>query len=192
MRNQSSNSVCNPDREGSVDSLPRRTVRPLRLPHKAGHSFVLARGFSLIEMVLVLGIILIVTTIALPVARSSMASYQLHASVSSVSGVIQSTRYQAISQGYPFQVVFDKNAGTYQLKSNPALDGVFVNVPGSGAIPIGNTSTTLGANATLQFSPGGSVKPIPAGTMTLVLTGAGRTGTVTVSNYGNVNVVYAP
>jgi prepilin-type N-terminal cleavage/methylation domain-containing protein len=191
MRNQSSSSFCNPDREGSADSLPRRGVRPILPRPQAGHTFVAARGFSLIEMVLVLGVILIASAVALPVVRSSMASYQLHASVSAVSSVIQSTRYQAISQSFPFQVVFDKNAGTYQLKSDQAGVGVFVNVPGSGAVPIGHTSTTLGADATLQFSPGGSVKAT-AGTMILVVTGSGRTGTITVSNYGNVNVVYAP
>jgi len=146
-------------------------------------------GFSLIETVLVLSVILVVTSFALPVAQSAMANYRLRTTVSTLSGVIQSTRYQAISQGYPFQVVFDKTAGTYQLKSNPALDGVFANV--GGVVPIGSASTTLGANATLQFSPGGSVKAT-AGTMTLVVTGSGRTGTVTVSNYGNVNVIYAP
>jgi prepilin-type N-terminal cleavage/methylation domain-containing protein len=171
MRNQSSSSFCNPGREGSVDT------------------FVPARGFSLIEMTLVLGVILIASAMALPVVQSSMSSYQLHASASSVSAVIQSARYQAISQGYPFQVIFDKSAGTYQFTSNQLLDGVFVNV--GGAVPFGNTSTTLGAGATLQFSPGGSVKPT-AGTMILILTSSGRTGTITVSNYGNVNVVYAP
>jgi len=177
MRNQKLNSFCNPVREGI-----RRRPQP-------GCILVPDRGFSLIETVLVLGVILVVTAMAVPLVQSSMANYQLHSSVSNVSGAIQSTRYQAISQGYPFQIVFDKTAGTYQLKSNPALDGVFVNV--GGAVPIGSTTTTLGANATLQFSPGGSVKAT-AGTMTLVITGLTKTGTVTVSNYGNVNVVYAP
>ena len=105
-------------------------------------------------------------------------------------GIIQSTRYQAISQGYPFQVVFSTAAGTYQLKSDQDNDGVFVNV--GGAIPFGNSSTTLGdRDATLQFSGGGSVKAT-AGTMVLVLTRSGKTGTITVSNYGNYSIVYAP
>ena len=172
MRNQSSISFCNPDKKQTV------------------HPFVSARGFSMIELMLVLGIILIVSAMAFPVVRSSMANYQLHASASSVTTAIQSARYQAISQGYPFQILFDKNAGTYQFKSDQDGDGVFDNV--QGPIPFGNISNTLGANATLQFSPGGSVKPIPPGTITLVVTGSGRTGTITVSNYGNVNVVYAP
>jgi len=176
MRSQNFNSSCGPIREG---------FRPNLQP---GPVFASDRGFGLIEMVLVVGIILIVTAMALPVAQTSLVNYRLRASVATVSGVIQSTRYQAISQGYPFQIVFDKTAGTYQLKSNPALDGVFANV--GGVVPFGNSSVTLGANATLQFSPGGSVKAT-AGTTTFVLTVSGKTGTITVSNYGNVNVTYA-
>jgi len=143
----------------------------------------------LIEILVVLAIALIVSAMALPVVQSAMANYQLQSAVSSVSGIIQSTRYQAISQGYPFQVVFSSSAGTYQLTSSVSNNGVFTNV--GGAVPFGNTSVTLGANATLQFSGGGTVKPI-AGTQTLVLTRAGKTGTITVSNYGNVNIVYGP
>jgi Tfp pilus assembly major pilin PilA len=189
VRNGSSISACNPDRESSVNGLPRRRVRPLGPHHKAGHTSVPVRGFTVIELLVVLGTVLIVTAMAIPQVQSSMANYQLRASVSTVSGAIQSTRYQAISQGNPFQIVFDKNAGTYQLKSYQ--NGVFVFV--CCAVPIGNTSTTLGSDATLQFSGGGSVKPIPTpGPMILVLTRSGRTGTITVSNYGNVNIVYGP
>ncbi len=149
------------------------------------------RGFSLLELMVVLSIMVVVMAMALPIVQSSMANYQLQSAVSSVTGVIQSTRYRAISQGYPFQLVFSHAAGTYGLKSSPTNNGVFTNVAGWGPVPFGNTSTTLGADATLQFSGGGSVKAT-TGTMTLVLTRSGRTGTITVSNYGNVNVVYSP
>lgn len=172
-----------------MNSLPKRRVRRTDPQHKTVYTSGPARGFSLLELLVILGIALVVSGMATPIVQSSMANYQLQATVSSVAGVIQSTRYQAISQGYPLQVVFNHSAGTYQLTSSPTNNGVFTNV--GVAIPFGSTSTTLGADATLQFSGGGSVKAT-TGTMTLVLTRSGKTGTITVSNYGNVNVVYGP
>lgn len=160
------------------------------------------RGFTLIELLISLGIMLVVSAFALPRVQSSVANYQLRASASSVAGVIQSTRYLAISQGYPFQVVFSQSAGTYQLKNDPTVTGTFVacappTCSFTGAVPFGTTSATLGADATLQFSGGGSVKsivPVPVGSVIpdLVITRSGRTATITVSNYGNVRVVYGP
>ena len=153
--------------------------------------FALARGFTLIEILVVVAIALVVMGMALPIVQSSTSNYQLRSAVSTVAGAIQSTRYRAISQGYPFQVVLSHSAGTYQLTSSPSNNGVFTTVTGYSAVPFGNPSTTLGADATLQFSGGGSVKAV-AGTMTLVLTRSGRTGTITVSNYGNITTVYGP
>ncbi len=180
---------CNPTREASVNRLPRRSACLIGPRHNAGQTFVPARGFTLIEVSVVLGIGMILSAMAAPLVQSSMASYQLQSAASSLVGVIQFTRYRAISQGYPFQVVFSHVAGTYQLTSSPNNDGTFGNV--GVPVPFGNSLTTLGANATLQFSGGGSVKAT-AGSMTLVLARSGRTGTITVSNYGNVNVVYGP
>jgi prepilin-type N-terminal cleavage/methylation domain-containing protein len=176
------------NRGASVNLLSRRRTRLIGPRHNAGQIFALTRGFTLIELLGVVAIALVVMGMALPIVQSSNSKFQVRAAVSSVAGVIQQTRYQAIAQGYPFQVVFNHSAGTYQITSSPTNNGVFTNV--GGAVPF-SSSTTLGADATLQFSGGGSVKAT-AGTMILVLTRSGKTGTITVSNYGNVNTVYGP
>src|ERR1700674_8593 len=54
------------------------------------------RGFSIIEMVVVVAIVLIVTATSIPLVNSSIKFYQLQSAVASVTGVIRSTRFQAV------------------------------------------------------------------------------------------------
>jgi len=144
-------------------------------------------GFTLVEMMVVVAIGIVVTAIAVPTVSSVMNTYRLRAAVSSVTGAIQSTRYQAISSGYAFQVVLSKANSTIQVQSDPGGTNTFANV--GSAIPLASSSipVVLGANTTLQFRPSGLVQAT-AGSTTLTLTYRGKTETITVSNYGNVKV----
>ena len=55
-------------------------------------------------MALLVGLIL--TAIAIPQVKSAVYSYRLNSAVSMAQWAIQSTRFQALEQGYPYQVVF--------------------------------------------------------------------------------------
>jgi len=146
-----------------------------------------SRGFTLIEMVMVVAIGLVVAAMAVPTVNKAMNTYRLRAAVSSVSGAIQTTRYQAISSGYAYQVVLKKTAGTLQVQSDPGRTGTFANV--GNAIPLTSSSiqVVLNADTTLQFRPSGLVQAT-TGATTLTLTYGSNTETITVSNYGNVKV----
>lgn len=158
----------------------------------SSHGKRLARGFTLLELLTVLGIVTIMCAMAIPLVQPLLANYQLRASVSSVTGAIQATRYQAISSGYPYRIVFSKANSTFQLASDPTASSppVFVNVGSAVPFASGTNSTTLGTDTTLQFGGGGSLTAT-TGSLVLVLTRASnKTGTITVSPYGNINVVY--
>ena len=146
-----------------------------------------AAGFSMIEMLFVVLILLVVSGMAIPLVSNVMGAYRLRAAVASVTGAIQSTRYQAISAGYPYQVVFDKTASTFQIQSDPAISGTFTNV--GNPVPLSGSSypVALGTNTTLRFRPSGVVTAT-AGSTTLTLTHGGKTETIQVSSYGNVKV----
>jgi prepilin-type N-terminal cleavage/methylation domain-containing protein len=146
-----------------------------------------SRGFTLIEMVMVVAIGLVVAAMAVPTVNKVMNTYRLRAAVSSVTGAIQTTRYQAISSGYAYQVVLKKTAGTLQVQSDPGRTGTFANV--GNAIPLTSSSiqVVLNADTTLQFRPSGLVQAT-TGATTLTLTYGSNTETITVSNYGNVKV----
>jgi Tfp pilus assembly protein FimT len=146
-----------------------------------------SHGFTLLEMLLVVAITIVVAAIAVPTFNKVMSTYRLRAAVSSVTGAIQSARYQAISSGYAYQIVLKKTAGTMQVQSDPNRTGTFANV--GNAIPLSSSSivVVLNADTTLQFRPSGLVQAT-TGSTTLTLTYGANTETITVSNYGNVKV----
>jgi prepilin-type N-terminal cleavage/methylation domain-containing protein len=153
-----------------------------------------ARGFSLIELLVVAAILLIMSVMAVPLLNNTISYFRLRGAVSSVTGAIQSTRYQAIFQGCPYQVVFTAATSTYQIKNQCPVGGTFANVcsapltvcpvPLSGSgIPV-----TLNADITMTFSPGGKVSSVTA-PMSLVITYGGKPPeTIAVSSYGSINV----
>lgn len=161
-----------------------------RIPGQDGST----RGFTLLELIFVLLIVIVMTAMAVPLVNNTMSYFRLRGAISSVTGAIQSTRYQAIFQGCPYQVVFTAAANTYQVKNQCPVGGAFVNVcpaplaacpaPLSGS----GTRVALNADITLTFSPGGRVTS-PTVPMQMVITYGGKPPeTITVSSYGSINV----
>jgi Tfp pilus assembly protein FimT len=146
-----------------------------------------SRGFSLIEMVLVGAVAMIMTAIAIPSVASGVRYYRLRGAVATTTWAIQSARYQALEEGYPFQVVFSQANKNYQIQSQPPGNASFSNV--GTVIPLSGSPVDLNQDTTLLFKPNGSVSASVGG-LSMTITYQGKTGTVTVSNYGNVSVVY--
>jgi prepilin-type N-terminal cleavage/methylation domain-containing protein len=55
-------------------------------------------GFSLVELVLSLAVLLIITTIAVPVVVRSLQTYQLNSAASQLAGMLKFTKFDAIRQ----------------------------------------------------------------------------------------------
>jgi len=154
-----------------------------------------ARGFTLLELVFVILIVLVMTAMAAPLVNNTVSFFRLRGAVSSVTGAIQSTRYQAIFQGCPYQIVFTAATSTYQVQSQCPAGGPFVNFcsPATLAVcpkPISGSGTpiTLNADITMTFSPGGKITSATA-PMVMVLTYGGKPPeNITVSSYGSINV----
>ena len=154
------------------------------------------RGFSLLELMFVVLIGLIMTAMAVPLLNNGMTAFRIRGAATAVAGTVQSTRYLAIFNGYPFRLVIDSAAKTYQVQSDQARAGVFTNycVPAAASCPVplmgSGSSVALGADTTFTFSPGGTVQSTTAsgGVTTMVLTYSGKTETITVSSYGNIKV----
>lgn len=144
-------------------------------------------GFTLVEIVITVAILTFLSLIAIPMIRSVFSYYQLRSAVASLTGAIESTRYQAISKGYAYKIVLDKTAGTLQVQSDPTRTATFANV--GGAIPLAGSSVpvVLGQDTALMLRPSGIIQPVVGG-MTMTLTLSGRTETITVASYGNIKV----
>lgn len=121
-------------------------------------------GFSLVELVLSLTVLLIITTLAVPVVLRSLQSYQLNSTASQLSGMLKFTKFEAIRQNLPvscqvrqqgvyWQVWVDSNGNLQPDNAEPQMliGGTFTLLAG-GAVP--NTNSISAA-----LGPGGAGLP---------------------------------
>jgi Tfp pilus assembly protein FimT len=150
------------------------------------HLRVCARGFTLLEITFAVAIGMVVTTLSVPMTRAALKTYHLNTAVAAVTGAIQSSRYQAISHGYHYNISFDPSSQSYQVASKVPPATAFSNV--GTAIPWSPSGdVTVSALTTLEFFPGGTVTAT-TGSTTFSLSNGTTTKTITVSGAGNVNV----
>lgn len=161
-----------------------RSARPSLFAARTRRS--IANGFTMIETAITVSIVMILLAFGVPSMLSTIDSYKLNAAATSASWAIQTTRYQALMKGYPFQLTFSTANNTYQVSSEPPGAAIFSNV--GGAVPITGAPVTISANAQLQFKGNGAVSAVVVGSQTFTITYKGRTKTITVSNYGSVKV----
>ena len=93
-------------RRGGPDGCRSKMIQnakfvPLRLRRSPRN------GFSLVELVLSLAVLLVITTLAVPVVVRSLQTYQLNASASQLAGMLKFAKFDAIRQNthVNFQVV---------------------------------------------------------------------------------------
>jgi Tfp pilus assembly protein FimT len=148
-----------------------------------------ATGFTALELLVAVAIGVIMTAVAVPTLLNTIRNYTLRSAVASFTGAIQTTRYQAIFHGCPYQVAFNKATLTYQVSGQivgpGGCAGAYTNV--GNPIPISGSPVTLDNDVTLQFRPGGAMTAV-IGAPTMLLSYGGQTETITVSTYGNIKV----
>lgn len=160
-------------------------------PRRMRHTFLTQRlrakasGYSLVELIMGLLIGTILTAMAVPQVKTIQDQYRLRGAVASATWAIQSTRFQALMAGYPYQVVLTKSTNSYQIQNLPPGAAAYANV--GGAVPISGSNVSMNQDTTLQFQPNGTITATK-GALNFTLTYSGSTKTITVSNYGNISV----
>lgn len=149
------------------------------------------RGFTLIEVLIAIAIGTVLTAIAVPVITAEVQQLRLSGAVTSATQAIAATRFQAIQNGYPYNITFSPTAFTYQIANEVPPAATFSNV--GSAVPLSGTILTLNATTVLQFNANGTVTCTTCGTgmavngAVMTITYAGHTATISISSVGYVS-----
>ncbi|HLW99578.1 MAG TPA: GspH/FimT family pseudopilin [Candidatus Acidoferrales bacterium] len=160
--------------------------RSSQRPHDSRNARLTGAGFSLLETALTLALVTIMVAFAMPAMFSTADIFRLSAASDAATWAIQTTRYQAIMKGYPFQLTFNSTNNTYQVASEPPGTNSFANV--GSAIPLTSSAVTINPGTVLQFKGNGTVAATAGNVQTFTISFKGRTKTITVSNYGSITV----
>jgi prepilin-type N-terminal cleavage/methylation domain-containing protein len=157
-----------------------------------------ARGFTLLELVVVIAIAMILAGMAVPYISNTLRVYRMRGAVTSITSAISNARYQAIFHGCKTQIVFTASTYTYQISSEqPAYGGqacLTAYSPVTAVLPLMGQGMAINQTVTMTFTPGGAVASTPVmNPISMVVTYPGFTTTVPqetiqVSNYGNITV----
>lgn len=132
------------------------------------------KGFSLIELIIVIAIIAIISTIAVYSWQRYVTNTNLRTAVRDVASDILLYKQRAVSESRQYQITFDSGANTYTIGQWNAGTGVF------DIIQTKSPSTLGSGNAILDTTfVGGAVTFLPRGTL------SGATGSVRLTNSRN-------
>lgn len=145
-------------------------------------------GFSLIELLIGVAIAGVMAAMAIPITSTAMKGYRLTAAIGAATGAIQSTRYQAIMNGYPYQLTFTPSTLSYTVLCEPPGSATYINlVPAVTDIPIARLGdVTINQTVTFTFLANGTISGSPA--MTFTISNGIVTEQIQVSGVGNVSV----
>jgi prepilin-type N-terminal cleavage/methylation domain-containing protein len=147
-------------------------------------------GFSMTEVLVVVALLGIVTTVGVPYLNSYYHAMKLRSGADELATILNSGRYLAIKQNGNVCVAVSSNAAQYLTGVSATCGGGTVYVgPGTksdGSIPLQNTMQLTGATASVVFTNLGGASQ--GGTYTLRNPVDGHTLTVTVSGSGRITI----
>jgi prepilin-type N-terminal cleavage/methylation domain-containing protein len=121
-------------------------------------------GFSLVELVLSLAVLLVITTLAIPVVVRSLQNYQLNSTASQLAGMLKFAKFDAIRQNTKVSCQIKQSGSTWLVwvdsNGNGVRDGAEPEMVITGSdtlLPAGSVPSPSGIISTL--GPGGASLP---------------------------------
>jgi type IV fimbrial biogenesis protein FimT len=155
-------------------------------------------GFTLVEVLITMGIICLMGLIILPQLSGFIANRDLKTAARDIAGQIFEAREMAVAKQRWHQIVFNSGAGTYSVQE--CVDGSLNCANGYSTISTAQiaasnvtmTSLTFGGANILHIQPRGIINPAEAGSYAqpnIILTNArGSTARISVSLTGRASV----
>jgi type II secretion system protein H len=147
------------------------------------------RGFSMIELLVVISIIGIMSVMAYPYAASYVQASKLRAAAEELVAIINGARQLAITRNTSVCVSLSNNRAVYKTGTNPCASGatfIGAGTASDGTIKLQNDVRITGTTANVVFSPLGAASP--AGTYTVTNPTNSLTMSVVVSTAGRVTI----
>ena len=147
------------------------------------------RGFSLIELMLVVAIIGILSTLGYPYAARYLESAKLRAAAQELAVVINGARQMAITRNTNVCMTLASNKAVYRSgATNPCSGTIFVGsgTAADGSMALQNSVQITASTANVTFSSLGAASP--AGTYTVTNPTNNLTLSVVVSAAGRVSI----
>jgi len=137
-----------------------------------------AKGFSTIELVVTMAVVLIISGIAMPSITNNLRVYQLNSTASMVADQLKSSRFDAIRRNINQTCFIQPFGNGYRMFTDAQGNGTYANtdhttlLTGSASlVPVGNVpiagqlaaamtvtgTTAISAPVTLSFDPRGAV-----------------------------------
>lgn len=140
-------------------------------------------GFSLIELMLVTGLIAVMAGISVPLIAAGMTRYAVISACQQVAGAIRSVRVQAVARNRSLKVHFETDAGTYQV-----LDAAGEAVGVLASLPTGARFADVSHD--IEFDPSGRLADPSLAPITIAVSNGNESNTriVTVSANGRVRL----
>jgi len=105
-------------------------------------------GFSLAELIIIVGIITVIATITLPGIQATLESYRLDSAANRLTGKLVDAKMNAIKQNRPVWLTLDLGAGTMQVQCiDPDDPFSTIDLGGLEFLPDGITFQSASSNA---------------------------------------------
>jgi len=147
-------------------------------------------GFSMMEVLVVMAVLGIVTTVGVPYMNSYYNAMKLRSGADELATILNGARYLAIKQNGNVCVSISSNSAQYLTGGSATCGGGTVYVgpdtQSDGKIPLQNTMQLTGATANVVFTNLGGASQ--GGTYTIRNPVDGHTLTVTVSGSGRITI----
>jgi len=151
------------------------------------HMMRQAKGFTLLELMIVIAVLGILAAVAIPNFVSQMPKYRLNGAARQVMGDLMWARMQAVSLNRRVKVFFLSNNHEYKICDDADNNGTVAD--GEGDVQLKDIhneyhDVTIGSNNDPIFSPRGTATNLP----TITLTNPSGSKTITISIAGRVSI----
>lgn len=143
-------------------------------------------GFTLTELMIALGVIVVVSAIAIPGIVATLESYRLETTTSVIEGKLVDTRLNAIKRNRQVWLKFNLGGGSFEIETtDPDNPGQNINLGGTQYLP---TGVSFEASSPTQITFTSLGRPTAPSTVTLKAAESGDQKSIAVSATGRIQI----